>query len=109
MSKRCVLTKFFTFFFKHLFYPIGPILARFEPNWTISENIKIKKKNVADARATTSTTARRVHAFQINTKITIRLCLITFFFSLNFLFSRTENLFGNLKQTKDKNKFQISI
>ena len=108
MSKRCVLTKFFTFFFKHLFYPIGPILARFEPNWTISENIKIKK-NVADARATTSTTARRVHAFQINTKITIRLCLITFFFPLNFLFSRTENLFGNSKQTKDKNKFQISI
>ena len=72
---------------------------------------KNKNKNVTDAHATTSTAARHVRAFQINTKITIRLCLVTFFllFFLNFLFSRTENLFGNSKQTKDKNRFQISI
>ena len=54
--------KIFYFFFKHLFCPIEPILARFELNWTISENIKIKK-NVANARATTSIAAQCVRAF----------------------------------------------
>ena len=47
MSKRCILTNIFTFFFFDTYFgqdqtDLGPVLARFGPSWADSEN-EIKK------------------------------------------------------------------